>query len=252
MNMDNSFETKLLEEKTERLGFSLVVVSVLIPVVLVAIGFFGYAELKNSINELNSNKEKSLTRMSSEFENTIFKNASKTEKIESKITDFEDKIKTFSQDILSLDKKISKLDSGIEKQLNPGLDKINKNSLLINSISGSVSNIKNAGDKNSSEIKSISKTLLETQNSIKALSSKTAEFSKTAVSLSKEIELLKTKINSNNALEQIENIYKEIKKREIKERIIEERLDQMEKFLETKNFEHSGFSEKNLIEKDIE
>jgi Tfp pilus assembly protein PilV len=78
MNMDNSFETKLLEEKTEKLGFSLVVISVLIPVVLIAIGFFVYADLKKSIDELNSSKEKNLKKMSSQLEDTIFKNASKT------------------------------------------------------------------------------------------------------------------------------------------------------------------------------
>jgi hypothetical protein len=58
-------------------------------------------------------------------------------------------------------------------------------------------------------------------------------------------------VNFDKVSNDLENIYKEIKKREIKERIIEERLDQIEKFLKENDFEYSGFSEKNLNDQNI-
>jgi chromosome segregation ATPase len=271
MNMDNSFETKILERKTEKLAFSLVVISVLIPAVIIAIGFFGYAELKNSIKELNSNKEKSLTKLSSEFKDTIFKNASKTEKIESHIKDFEDKITNYSNGIDILKKKIEILSSScdeLEKKLNSELQISNKNKTTIISISKNLAHLQKdhnniLGNVNTNK-ENIEKSLkiienFKEQNDLKkimdqkinAINAKMLEISKATDFLNKEVSNLKNNNLISELKKELENINKEIKKREVEERITNKRINDIENFLKSNNSENSIFQEKNLLEQDL-
>jgi chromosome segregation ATPase len=136
--MDSSFETKVLKEKTEKLGFVLVIVSVLIPVVLIAIGFYGYAELKNSITTLEQARESNIKKAASELENKIFKTSAKTEELESRLTDFKTTIDSNTSRIKEVSTNINndrqKLFSDLKKNIKDNSVKTEKNSGQIQSL----------------------------------------------------------------------------------------------------------------------
>lgn len=272
MNMDSSFETKILEQKTEKLAFSLVVISVLIPAVIIAIGFFGYAELKNSIKEINSNKEKSLSKLSSEFKDTIFKNASKTEAVESRINDLEARIKSFSNETDTLNKKIVSLNSTLgnelQKKITTGTEQSAKNSRSIKSVSEAAESLKNTVEKLSKEVRSNTQHITKTQDilnkigdstdyqktfneKIDSIKNEVLAISKKSEALYKEIESLKNNKELSDIKNEIKTLSMEIKKKEIEERITKKRLDDIESFLKNQSSDNSGFSEKNLLEQDL-
>lgn len=279
MAMDDSYETNLLEQKTEKLGIKLAIISVLIPVIVFAAGFFVYTDIQKSIAEIQNSKKQEMANINTSIEDKIFKSSSKTAELESKLSDYKDILDKTATTLASLEKSYKDINFKVEKSTDK--DDISKNSKLLKSIETKV-------NENHSQIKKIASSHAELKESFNKLENKISKSQTELSSLDEKIndlttandELKSFAASKNSELQNqihaqikelekniqssrqkdaieklnksIDQLFKEAKKREIETRNLKDRLILIEKKLQNGSQAVPGNINKGLIEQNIQ
>ncbi|PIE74618.1 MAG: hypothetical protein CSA18_03970 [Deltaproteobacteria bacterium] len=253
MQMDNSFETKMLEERIDKLGIRIAFVSVLIPVILLTIGFFGYSELKKAINVLEISDKNHIKKKSSILEYKLFKVSSKVEKLEKSLEKYKNELETIKK---SLEKDYNKISSNFIKNEKSRLKAIQSNTR----------DIKNLKSETLKKLQQTDKMVLLTENlskEIKKIIDNLENFKnenkKNITALIKDIKQIKID-SDKNLLQQKKQaqkfekdltlIFKNLKKREIETRHLSDKLSSLEK-QKSKNTDKNG-ENNELLEQPLE
>lgn len=251
--MDNSFETKMLEERIDKLGIRIAFVSVLIPVILLTIGFFGYSELKKAINVLEISDKNHIKKKSSILEYKLFKVSSKVEKLEKSLEKYKNELETIKK---SLEKDYNKISSNFIKNEKSRLKAIQSNTR----------DIKNLKSETLKKLQQTDKMVLLTENlskEIKKIIDNLENFKnenkKNITALIKDIKQIKID-SDKNLLQQKKQaqkfekdltlIFKNLKKREIETRHLSDKLSSLEK-QKSKNTDKNG-ENNELLEQPLE
>lgn len=266
MSMDNSYETRILEEKTDKLGLKLIIVSVIIPVILLAVGFFAYSDIKNNIMEISKETENQSNKISQEVQNKIFDLSSKAEALESKLSDYEEKMKQSELIIQKIKKeygqKLKGIKSDVKKNIQQDVSKIGDNKKRINTLARELKTNKSKIKKLqnlSSESKKESRKLLEEIKGINAEIGLINENQNQFLGFQKSVDLkikeadkkLKTelkKIDVSKLNKSIDSLYREIKKNEIETRILKDKLSALEKQKKGINSSPPPLTEHDIVE----
>jgi len=269
MSIDPSYEIKILEEKTDKFGFRLIIVCTLMSVIFLTSGFFVYINLQKEIDKSAKEKSELFNQLSNKVENKIFNISSKADSLKNKLNKYEIKFKSSLNlmDHLKTDytDKFNSIQSEIEKDVKKDIVKIYQNRELIRSLGKELNKKTDAITKLRKNLAGLNKNLNKKMSVIRIsgkkqrsqIFSKLKELQKNQGFLTKRLDKLqennkriadiKLLINKLAALSEknkkdIDQIFIELKKNQIEMRKVNEKIDQ--KLLRKR-------SNSDLIEQDL-